>query len=154
MINNVEVKVNSWKELILKCHPVIKLAEIVHGPIAVMVPPVAIVWRHRHTVLPPPSVRLARQEVFAPLEVWDLCPIIEKVQAFRSQVVDAQPDGPVPRVEEWLDVVGEGLLLLAVAGHRHAAATFQALPGRSGVVLIAVVHKVTFVSDPASLLAT
>lgn len=31
------------KKFVLKCHPVIKLAEIVHGPVAVVVPPVAIV---------------------------------------------------------------------------------------------------------------
>ncbi len=143
----------SWIKFILKRHPVVKLAQIVHGPIAVVVPPITVVWRHRHTVLSPPSVRLAGQEVFAPLEVRDPCPVIEQVHALRSEVVDAQPDGPVPRVEEWLDVVGEGLLLLPVTGHRQAAAAFQALPGRSSVILITVVHKVTFVSYPASLLA-
>lgn len=153
-------EVISWWEsksclvLVLKSHPVVKLAEIVHGPIAVVVPPVAIVRWHRHTVLPPPSIRLAWQEVLAPLEVGDLRPVVEEVQALRPQVVDAQPHRPVPRVEEGLDVVSQGLLLLAVAGHRHAASSFQALSGCSSVVLIAVIHQITFVSHPAPLLAS
>lgn len=92
--------------------------------------------------------------MFAPLEVGDPGPVFEQIHAVGSQVVDAKPDRPVPRVEERLDVVGEGLLLLAVAGHRHAAAALQALPGSSSIVLITVVHKITFVSYPSSLLAT
>ena len=143
-----------WVGLVLKCHPVVELTEIVHGPVAVVVPPVAIVRRHGHAVFPPPAVGLTRQEVFTPLEVRHPRAVVEKVHALRAQVVDAQPDGPVPRVKERLDVVGERLLLPAVAGHRHTAAALQALPGCSGVVFEGVVGKVAFVSYPAALLAT
>lgn len=151
-INSWISELRRWKSEILKCHPVVKLAHIVHGPAAVVVPPVAVVRRHGHTVFPPASVGLAGQEVLAPLEVRDSSAVVEQVHALGAQVVDAEPHGPVPRVEEGLDVVGQGLLLFAVAGHRHPPAALQTLPGRSGVILIAVVDQVTFVSHPATFL--
>lgn len=140
--------------MILKCHPVVKLAQVVHCSIAVMVPPVAVVRRHRHAVFPPSPVRLTGQEVFAPLKVGNPRLVVEDVIALGSQVVDAEPHGPVPRVEKGLDVVREGLLLPAVPGHCQAAAAFQTLPGCAGVVLKVVVDEVALVSYPATLLAT
>lgn len=143
-----------WKRFLLKSHPVIKFAHIVHGSIAVVVPPVAIIWRHRHAVLSPPSIWLAGQEVLTPLEVRDPSSIVKEVQALRAEVVDSQPDRPVSRVEEVLYVVSQGLLLLSITGHCHASSTFYALPGCSGIIFQAVVHQVTLVSNPLSLLAT
>lgn len=119
-----------------------------------MVPPVAVIRRHRHAVFPSSSVRLTGQEVFAPLKVRNLRLVIINVAALRSQVVNAKPHGPVPRMEEGLDVVRECLLLPAVTGHCQAAAAFQALPGCTGIVLVVVVDEVALVSYPATFLAT
>ena len=119
-----------------------------------MVPPVAVVRRHRHAVLPPPAVRLARQEVFAPLEVGDARAVVKQVHALGEKVVDAQPHGPVPGLVEGLDVVCHRLLLPAVAGHGQAATALQALAGRPRVVLKVSVDQVTLVAHPAPFLAS
>ncbi|KAG5846627.1 hypothetical protein ANANG_G00116980 [Anguilla anguilla] len=104
----------------------VKLTEVVHAPVTVVVPPVSVIRGHGHTVLPLASVRLAGQVVLAPLEVGDARAVLEQVEPFRALVVDPQPHRPVPRVEEGFGVVGQGLLLLPVPRHGHPAAPLLA----------------------------
>lgn len=132
----------------------IKLTEVIHVPVTIVVPPVPIIWRHGHAVLPLASVWLAGEEVLAPLEVGDSCVVLKQVESLRAQVINAQPHRPVPRLEESLDVLCQGFLLLPVLRHGHPAAPLHALLSCTWVRLICAVDQIALIPHPPALLTS
>lgn len=93
------------------------LADVIHTPLAVIVPPLPIIRTEGDAVLTSTTVGLSHQVVAVPVEDRDPLPALKEPQAFRPPVMDAHPGRPVIGLEHVVQVATQDGQLSGIRRH-------------------------------------
>lgn len=93
------------------------LADVIHAPFTVIVPPLPIIRTEGDTVLTGTTIGLSHQVVAVPVKDRDPLPTLKEPQAFCPPIMDAHPGRPVIGLEDIMQITAQDSQFSGICRH-------------------------------------